>query len=204
MTPKQTWRLLSETYKEWNQDKVPRLAAALAYYTVFSIAPLLLIIIAIAGFFFGEAAIQDQISTQLQGLMGESSAETIESILANTQQASSGKGFLASVTGLVALILGASGVFVQLQDALNAVWNVEAKPEKGLWGLLRKRFLSFSMILVIVFLLLVSLVASTGITAMSSLLNSWLPELDIIVRAISQLPLVKTGPRGCEKRQNLV
>lgn len=169
--------LLKETIAEWNEDKAPRLAAALAYYTVFSLAPVLIIVIAIAGLVFGQEAAQGEVVNQIQGLVGRDGAEVIESALKSAHR--SGPG-LASIINLVILLFGASGVFAQLQDALNTVWEVAPKPGQGLFNVLRQRFLSFAMVLVIAFLLLVSLVLSAGLAALSSLMNGLLPGFDFL------------------------
>ncbi|MGB7417109.1 MAG: YihY/virulence factor BrkB family protein [Thermosynechococcaceae cyanobacterium] len=177
MTVKQIGRLLIATFKEWNEDQAPRMAAALAYYTVFSLAPLLLLVVAIAGIFLGPEAAQGQIVSQFQGLLGKEGAEAIQSAIENASQ--SGSGLLASVISIVTLLLGACGVFTQLQSALNTAWEVKAKPKLGIWGFIRSRFLSFSMILVIAFLLMVSLVVSAGLAALSQFTGT-LPGADFL------------------------
>src|SRR5262245_32167364 len=114
--------LIKETFTEWNKDKAPRLAAALAYYTAFSIAPLLIVAIAIASAIFSEEAVRGQLDNQIQGLVGAQAADAIQEMIANSSRDSS--GFIASLVGVVILLLGAAGVFGQLQDALNTVWGV--------------------------------------------------------------------------------
>jgi membrane protein len=168
-------RLLKDTVTEWTQDQVPLYAAALAYYTVFSLAPLLLIAIAIAGAIFGEEAAQGQIVGQIQGLVGRDGAEAIQTMLQNAQRPGSG-GTIASIVGVVTLLFGASGVFGQLQQALNAIWNVKPKPERGWKNFIQSRFLSFAMVLVIGFLLLVSLILSAILAAISNVFGSMMPE----------------------------
>jgi len=157
------------------------LAAALAYYTVFSIAPLLVIAIAIAGFFFGADAAQGQIVTQLQSLMGKEGAEAVQSLLQSTNKSQGGT--IATILGIVTLLFGASGVFAQLQDALNFMWEVKPKKKpgvKGILSLVQSRFLSFAMVLVIGFLLLVSLVISTSLEGVSNYFGNLFPGLVII------------------------
>src|SRR5512139_1035271 len=163
-------RLLKETVKEWNEDKVPLYAAALAYYTVFSLAPLLLIAIAIAGAVFGEEAARGQLDTQIQGLVGREGAAAIQTMIQNTQKTGSG-GVIASVFGVITLLFGASGVFGQLQESLNAIWEVQPKPDRGWKSFLQSRFLSFAMVVVIGFLLLVSLVLSAVLAGISNFLG---------------------------------
>lgn len=178
ISPKQTWRLLKATFTEWQEDKSSRLAAALAYYTVFSLAPLLMIVILVASFIFGDES-KTVVIDQFQSLVGRQGAETIQTAIENTSQ-SQGESTIASLFSLVALLLGASGVFAQLQGALNTVWEVEAKPGKGIWGFLRQRFLSFGMIIGICFILMVSLVVSAGLAGFSAYINRLAPGLGIV------------------------
>lgn len=173
------FRLLRETIAEWQNDKVPLLAAALAYYTVFSIAPLLIIAIAIAGAFFGEEAARGEIIDQIKGLVGQQGAEAIQSMLQNTQQPSANSG-LATLFGIVTLLIGATGVFGQLQDALNIIWDVKPKPGVGLKVFLLSRLLSFAMVLVIGFLLLVSLLLSAILAAISHYFGDLIPGFQFV------------------------
>nr|WP_322112011.1 YihY/virulence factor BrkB family protein [Aerosakkonema funiforme] len=178
MNLKTIWGLLKETFDEWNEDKASRLAAALAYYTVFSIAPLLIIVIAIAGSVFGEEAARGQIVTEIQGLVGRSGAEVIETAIENANKPATGT--IASIISIIALLFGASGVFGELQDALNTIWEVAPKPDLGVKGFIRKRFLSFAMVLVIGFLLLVSLIISAVLAGLNSYLSNLLPGIDFV------------------------
>lgn len=165
--------LFRQTFTEWNEDKAPRLAAALSYYTIFSLAPLLVIVIAIVGLIFGKSAVQNQIVGQITSLVGKQSADAIQAMIAGASNPKS--SLIATVIGLVTLILGAAGVFGQLQDSMNTIWEVAPKPGRGLKGILRDRLLSFAMVLVIGFLLLVSLVISTVISALSQFASGLLP-----------------------------
>lgn len=171
------WRavldLLAEVYREWQDDKVSRLAAALAYYTLFSLAPLLVIAVAIAGLIFGEAAARQEMLAQAQDLLGSSGAEAIETLLENANHEISGQ--LAALIGLITLLLGASGVFGQLQDTLNIIWNVPPQAGSGVRNYVSKRLVSFAMVLAAGFLLLVSLVISAGLSAINSLVTDNLP-----------------------------
>ncbi|PSN13655.1 ribonuclease BN, partial [filamentous cyanobacterium CCP5] len=185
MSPKQVWRLLKEAVQEWNRDKASRLAAALAYYTVFSLSPLLVLVLAIASLFFEQSAAREQIITQAQGLMGQEGAEFIQSALEGSSQPGSNSGLIATVISVVLLLVGASGVFAQLQDALNTIWNVEPRPEEGFMAIVRKRLLSFGMIVVIGFLLLVSLVVSALIAGFSQNLNQSLPGMETVVQVVN-------------------
>ena len=173
MKIKDIWMLLKEAFREWSEDKASRLAAALAYYTLFSLAPLLVVVISIVGLFFGRQAAEGQIITQISGLVGEDAAATIQSMIANT--ANTGANIFATIFGIVVLLLGASGVFGALHDSLNAIWDVKEAPGGGLLSLIRKRFLSFTMVLGIGFLLLVSLVISAALSAVTTYFGNLLP-----------------------------
>jgi membrane protein len=167
------FRLLRTTFTEWNQDKAPRLGAALAYYTIFALAPLLLIAIAIAGLVYGEEAAQGQVARKVQDTMGRPVAEAVQDLIRNTSR--SGAGPIATVIGLATLLFGAAGLFWQLQDALDTVWKVTPKPGRGILGIIRDRFISFVMVLGIGLLLLASLVVTTALVSLSRWLT--LPEL---------------------------
>ena len=183
LTIKTIFKLLKETFQEWQQDKVSRLAAALAYYTVFSITPLLVIAIAIAGAVFGQEAAKGEIVDQINGLVGDRGARAIEVALANADQPNISGA--ASLISIAILLLGASGVFAQLQDALNTIWNIQAKPNSGIWEFIRKRLLSFGMVLAIGFLLLVSLVVSAALSGIGKLELSILPGFTFIWQIIN-------------------
>ncbi len=172
------WSVLRQTIAEWQRDKVSRLAAALAYYTTFSLAPILVIVIAVASSLFEQSTVQSRVIEQLQGLLGQNGADLVTEMLVSAQ-ANDGEGFWATLVSVGLLILGASGLFIQLQDALNTVWNLEVKPDAGLWRLIRDRLLSFGMILVIGFLLLVSLLLSAALAAVSGLLGDTLFGWDL-------------------------
>jgi membrane protein len=185
MSPKQVWRLITAAFQEWNQDKAPRLAAALAYYTIFSLAPLLILVIAIASLFFDSAAVREQIMAQVQSLIGGNGAEFVSTVLDNANRPGGNSGWVASAISLVLLLIGATGVLTQLQISLNTVWNVEARPDIGFKNLIRKRLLSLGMILVIGFLLLVSLVVSSAIVGFSGYLQTLAPGLDTLVQLLN-------------------
>lgn len=155
---------------EFLSDRVPRLAAALAYYSLFSLAPLLVISIAIAGFAFGEEAARGQIVGQIRGLVGTVGAKAIEEMIENAGKEES-NGIVATVAGVIALLFGASGVFGQLKDTLNTIWGVPTENQSGIKAILRERFWSFTMVLVIGFLLLISLVVSAVIAAVGNYLS---------------------------------
>ncbi|MBU7585966.1 MAG: YihY/virulence factor BrkB family protein [Nostoc sp. TH1S01] len=178
-------QLFEETFQEWSEDKASRLAAALAYYTIFSIAPLLIIVIAIAGAVFGEEAARGEIVRQIQGLVGRDGAEFIEIAIRNASQPKTGA--IASIISILLLLLGATGLFTELQDALNTIWEVQPKPGRAMKNVVRQRALSFAMILGIGFLLLVTLVISTALTAIVGYFSNLLPGVDIIWRILNFL-----------------
>jgi membrane protein len=162
------------TIEEFSEDNVLRLSAALAYYAMFSIGPLLVIAVGLAGFAFGHETVRRELTSQLQGMIGENSTKMIESMMSAQKR---GGGLITTIIGLVALLFGAAGVFGQLQDALNTIWGVKTKPGKGLLGMIRARFLSLSMVLGIGFLLLVSMAVSTFLSAVTKSMGSGLPEV---------------------------
>ncbi len=167
------WLLVKETVAAWIADKAPRLGAALSYYTVFALAPLLIVIIAVAGMVLGREAAQGQIVGQLRGLLGEEGAKFVQSMILNASEEKA--GVLATVIGLVTLLVGATGVFIELQDALNTLWKVVTRPSRGLRGILRDRMLSFGMVLGLGFLLLVSLALSAALSALGGWVGGFMP-----------------------------
>ena len=167
------WGVLKAAGLEWTRDKIPQLGAALAFYSVLSIAPLLIIAIAVAGMVFGQEAASGQLDAQIRELVGKEGAEAVKDMLANAQKPS--EGILAGVVGVVTLLVAASGVFGQLQDSMNTIWEVEPKPGRGIWGLIKDRFLSLSMVFGIGFLLLVSLILSSVLGALGGAFEGVLP-----------------------------
>ncbi len=168
MTPKRLFQLLKETAHQWSQDKVPRLGAALAYYSVFSLAPLLIIVISLAGIVLGKDAAQGQIRDQIRNTVGDQAAEAIEKTI---QQTSQSDGMtLAAVVGIVILIFGASAVFAQLQDALNSIWKVKPKPGLCIAGVIKDRLLSIAVVFSTGFLMVVSLCISATLSALGKVL----------------------------------
>jgi membrane protein len=183
MRLKHVWSLLKQTVSEWMDDNVPAQAAALAYYTLFSVAPMLIIAIAVAGLVFGEEAARGEIQNQLQSLIGDAGAKVVEDLVANASKPSS--GILATVVGILVLAFAATGVFVQLQDSLNTIWKVKKKPMNGLLAFLRQRLLSFAMVLGIGFLLLVSLVLSAALAAAGTFLVGLLPAWETVLQLVN-------------------
>lgn len=166
---------LKQTFQEWLQDKAPQLGAALAYYTVFSLAPLVLVLLAIIGVVFRDdpAGAWDKVTQQMSYFLDQSAVQVVQNI---AQQASQPrKSTLATIIGIALALFGASGVFGQLQDALNTIWGVKAAPTRGLWRFLRSRFLSFAMVGGICFLLLVSLAIEALLKGFSHYVESALP-----------------------------
>jgi membrane protein len=167
--------LLKQTAQEWLQDKAPQLGAALAYYTVFSLAPLILVLIAVVGLIFRNdpAGAWSKLTEQMSYFLDKNVVQVVQNI---AQQASQpGKDVIATIIGVVLALFGASGVFGQLQDALNTVWGVKAKPGGGIWSFLRSRFLSFAMVGGVCFLLLVSLTIESVLKAFSHYIQSAMP-----------------------------
>ena len=186
MQRKSIWQFLKTTINEWVEAEPFQLAAALSYYTLFSLAPLLLIAIGVAGLVFGREAAQNQIVETLQGMIGQDSAKAVQEMI----QASSEKpktGMLSTIIGFVALLFGAGGVVGQLQTSLNKMWEVTPKPGQGIWGFLRQRFFSFAMVLAIGFLLLVSLVVTAVLSSFTSMLSSFLGDATFVAHAIDIL-----------------
>src|SRR6195952_4702577 len=158
-------KILVATFMGFINDNGLKLSASLAYYTIFSIAPLLILIISIAGLVWGQDAASDRLYPQIAHYVGSAAAIQIQDILKNLQL--SGKSTTAVIVGSVTLLIGASSIFVEIQDSLNIIWRVKAKPKKGWVKLLQNRFVSFSLIISLGFLLLVSLVLNIIVLAIS-------------------------------------
>jgi len=183
MNFKTIWELLKETFSDWSEDKASRLAASLAYYTIFSIAPLIIIVIAVASLIFGREAVQGQIEGQIQGLVGDEGAGLIQEMI---QGASNQSGsIIATIVGVATLLFGATGVFGQLQDALNTIWEVTPKQGRGIWGIIKDRFISFTMVLGVGFLLMVSLVLSAGLAAVNEFMSGALDNVAYVGQVIN-------------------
>jgi membrane protein len=184
MNPKEIFPILKKAGSDWMEDQAPTLGAALAYYTVFSLAPLLIIAIAIVGLVFGQEAAQGQIFEQLRGLLGEASAKAMQDMVQNANSKPS-TGIVATLIGVVTLLFGASGVFGQLQTSLNAIWDVEPKPGRGILGLVRDRILSFGFILVVGFLLLVSLLLTAAVAVVAQWFGGMLPAMETLAQILN-------------------
>ena len=166
--------LAKETVTRWTEDKCTTLSAALAYYSLFSLAPLVLIAVAVAGLVFGQQAAEGQLYTQLAGLIGDAGAKALQDIVASLNQEKGG-GVVATVVGIATLLFGATGVFAQLQDSMNTIWKARPPTTNDIIEFLRVRLLSFSMVLGIGFLLLVSLILSAVLAAVSDYLGMFIP-----------------------------
>jgi membrane protein len=179
--------LIKETFAEWSEDKATRLAAALAYYTSFSLGPMLVVIIAIAGLFGGQDAIQGHVMAQIGDLLGQEGGEFINNMIQSASKLSTGT--IAAIVGLITLLFGALGVFGELQNALNTIWEVKPKPVKGfmnsIWHYVVKRTLSFTMLIVIAFLLLVSLALSAGLSALGDYFGNMFTFPEVILQVLN-------------------
>jgi membrane protein len=176
--------LLKQTFNEWLQDKAPQLGASLAYYTVFSLAPLILVLLAIVGVIFRNdpAGAWDKITQQMRYFLDPSAVQVVQNIAQKASQP--GKSTIATIIGVALALFGASGVFGQLQDALNTIWGVKANPGGGIWGFLRSRFLSFAMVGGVCFLLLVSLTLESLLRGFSHYVQSVLPGGIVVAMAV--------------------
>ncbi len=180
------WQLVKNAVTAWIDDYAPSMGAALAYYTVFSIAPLLIIVIAVAGAVLGEEAVQGELAAQLGGLLGREGAVAVQGLVASASEPK--EGILATAISIVMLVIGATTVFGELQSSLDRIWRVPAPPkESGIWNLLRTRFLSFGMVLGLGFLLLVSLVLSAGLAAFGTWWGSAFSGWEVLLQALNLL-----------------
>ena len=183
-TPAQWWQLVKDAAAAWIDDYAPSMGAALSYYTVFSLAPLLLIVISIAGLVFGEDAARGEIFGQLRQLMGSDAAKAVEGLLSSVNKPA--EGIAATMLGVGLLLVGATTVFGELQDALDRIWRAPARERSaGWWSLLRTRLLSFGMILGIAFLLMVSLVLGALISALGKWWGGYFIGWEVLAQAIN-------------------
>ncbi|RZL33582.1 MAG: YihY/virulence factor BrkB family protein [Rubrivivax sp.] len=178
------WALIKGSLSAWLADYAPSMGAALSYYTVFSLAPLLLIVLSVAGLVFGEEAVRGELFGQISGLMGPNAAQGIQEMLAGISKP--GSGALGATVGAVVLAIGATTVFAELQDALDRIWRAPVRHRSsGLWTLVRTRLLSFGMILGVAFLLVISLVASAAISALGKWWGGWFEGWEVVAQAIN-------------------
>lgn len=179
VTAKGLFQVLKDAFKGFGEDKVPKLSASLAYYTVFSMGPLLIMIIYALGAVFGRDAIEGGIYDQINGFVGKDAADQIQSIIKNV--ALDEKGGFALVIGIVTLIIGATTVFGEIQDSINTIWGLKAKPKLGIWKMVKDRLLSFGIIGTLGFLLVVSLGVSAIVDALSDSLKDRFPDITVVV-----------------------
>jgi membrane protein len=183
MNIKQAWALTKQSTGSWSEDYAPSMGAALSYYTLFSITPLLMIVISIAGLLFGADAVRGVIFAQLQSLMGEEGAKAIQEMLVSASRPSTG-GF-AAMASVVGLLIGATTVFNELQSDLDRIWRVPARVKtSGLWTLLRTRLLSFGMILGVIFLLTISLVTSAALATLGKWWGGWFGSWETLAHVL--------------------
>lgn len=181
------YKLLVQSAKDFANDNAMKFSASLSYYTAFSIAPILIIIIGVAGIFFGKEAIQGEIYRQFSGLIGSGAADMLQTGISNMQI--TGKGWLATITGVFTLLLGATGVFAELQDSLNKIWSLKAKPSKGILRYLTNRIISFSMVITLGFLLMVSLLINTVMALVSERFFNIYDEWAWVMQALNILSI---------------
>jgi membrane protein len=177
MTFKGGWGLLKAAAINWSEDQAPRLGAALSYYTLFALSPLLIIVIFIASLWLDQASVRSHLFDELAGLVGKRGAEALQTTL--TSAIPKDQGLVASAIALGTLLLTATGLFIELQAALNRIWGVVEKPGQGIWGFVKNRLLSFAMVLGIGFLLLVSLVLSAALSAVGKYIGALVPGLAV-------------------------
>lgn len=175
---KTVFGFMKEVFSNFSDDKVMKFSASLSYYTVFSIAPILIIMVTVAGVIFGKEAAQGQIYGQINGLVGSEAAAQIQEIIGNT--ATSGKTFIASVISIIALIFGATGVFGEIQDSINTIWGLKSKPKSGILRMVLNRLISFSLIISLGFVAMVTLMLNTLVDVLSDTIGKFLPGNDTI------------------------
>jgi membrane protein len=178
------WPLIKLSVVSWRRDHASSMGAALAYYTLFSIAPVLIIVIAVAGFFFGAEAARGEIVAQLRGLLGDDGATAVQGLLESVSEPE--EGFIATISSIALLLLGATTVFAELQSDLDRIWRAEAaKAISGVWSFLRARLLSFGMVLALAFLLLVSLVLSAALAALGNWWGGWFEGWALLLETLN-------------------
>ena len=182
---KEIGKVVIQSLKGFKEDKIPKFSAALGYTTVFSFGPLLVVVIFLCSIFFGQEATQGKIYDEMVQFVGQDAALQLQTIIKNASL--SGKGSIAAVIGIVTLLFGATAVFAEVQDSINTIWGFKAKPKKGIWKMIRNRFLSFSVVVSLGFLLLVSLAISTIIEGLSDKLKASFPNVTVVIFYILNL-----------------
>jgi membrane protein len=184
---KLVWSALKKAFSGFSEDKLTKLSASLAYYTVFSLGPLLIVIIFLCGIFLGREAVEGTVYTQIKGFIGADAAAQVQEIIKNASI--SGKGGLAATIGVITLLIGATTVFGEIQDSINGIWGLKPKPKAGWFKLVKDRLLSFGLIASLGFLLLVSLGATALVEALGKRLEAAFPNVTVIVFYIVNLLL---------------
>ena len=184
---KGSWQLIRETFKGFTDHKITKLSGSLAYYTVFSMAPLLVVIIALSGLFLEKEAIEGEVYEVLRGFMGENTAMQLQEIIKNS--ALTGKKNFAAIVGAITLLIGATTVFAEIQDSINSIWGLKVKPKRGWLKLIKDRVLSFSVVISLGFLLLVSLAISGVVEALNKRLQQMYPDVAVVVFYILNLAI---------------
>ncbi|MVW71793.1 YihY/virulence factor BrkB family protein [Bordetella sp. 15P40C-2] len=183
MQVKPFFGLIKQAVNSWLDDYAPSMGAAIAFYTVFSLAPLVIIVIGIAGFFWGEEAVQGQLFAQVSSMVGVEGAKAVEGVVQGAQEPS--QGIIATIISVIMLGVGATTVFSELQSALDRIWKVDTKKQSGIWGLIRSRLLSFGLVLTLAFLLLVSLVISSVLAALGTWAGGILPGWELLLQVVN-------------------
>ncbi len=185
MTVRELGWIFKRAIAGWWNDNVPRLGASLAYYTLFALAPILIVAITIAGLVFGAEAVQRQVTGEISGLVGDEGGRAVQAMLQGASQR--GGNGIATAVGLVTFFLGSTGAFLELQTALNAIWRVKPKPDAGIKDMLLQRLLSFGLVIGVGFLLLVSLLVSAALTALNHYLGGLFPEITVVWQGVNTL-----------------
>lgn len=183
MSGKETVALLKQSFSDWNEDNAPRLGAALAFYTILSISPLVIFAITIVSVVFDRASAQQHLLAQIQSLAGQDGRDAVQAMLASGRK--TGSGIVATVIALVTLLFGASGVFNELRSALNMIWDAKPKPSNGIWSMLRERLFSIGMVFSVGFVLLVSLLASAFLAATGKYFGGLLPVPTFVLNGLN-------------------
>ena len=192
ITPRLVWKMLKLTWQEWGDDNGASLSAALAYYTVFSLAPILVIVVAVVGLYYGQDAARGQLVAQIGGLIGDEGADLVESMIVTASEPA--KGTIATVLGFLTLLFGATGAFSEMQASLNHIWDLPKRKSTGMINWVTSRFISFTLVLGTGFLLLVSLILGAVFAALTDLFGSAGVNIEIYGQAINfALSFVLTG-----------
>lgn len=184
---KSSGKVLKDTFTGFMKDKGLKLSASLSYYTVFSLAPLLLLIISLTGIFFGREAVEGRVFTEINGLIGSNAALQIQEVIQNLEL--SGKTNISMIIGAVTLVIGATTVFGEIQDSINIIWNLKAKPKRGWLKFLKTRLLSGSIIIGLGFLLIVSLLINGVLVALNEILRGYFPQVAVIFLNIADIAI---------------